>query len=105
MNRFLVEILPSDGYIPAPAVFGISLILTGFTGCFGGIGVTNFRVLLAYSSIIHTRIIIILAFCNYEAFFYYIFFYFLVNLCLIVRLNSEGIFVIEDLIKRRVNLG
>nr|UJH93212.1 NADH dehydrogenase subunit 2 [Venus verrucosa]UJH93225.1 NADH dehydrogenase subunit 2 [Venus verrucosa]UJH93251.1 NADH dehydrogenase subunit 2 [Venus verrucosa]UJH93277.1 NADH dehydrogenase subunit 2 [Venus verrucosa] len=80
--------------------------LTCLMGCLGGLGVLSYRVLLAYSSLVHLGFLIILCLTSLNYFWFYMAFYMLLNLCLMGSLSWLSVYCFGDLMKEKklVNL-
>lgn len=67
-------------------VIEFSACLTGLVGCIGGIGVLQFRVLLAFSSIVHLGYMVFICLIGWDVFLPYMALYFCLSFRLIMRL-------------------
>nr|YP_008854380.1 NADH dehydrogenase subunit 2 [Meretrix lyrata]AGR50826.1 NADH dehydrogenase subunit 2 [Meretrix lyrata] len=74
-------------------------VLTCLVGCLGGIGMLNYRALLAYSSLVHLGFLIILCLVEVGLFWSYLFVYGLLNLFLMWSMWNLGIYGYSDLVK------
>lgn len=65
---------------------GVELVVmvTALLGCLGGLGVLHFRVLFAFSSLIHTGFMVILSLVSLFGFFLYLLVYFFLNIGLVL---------------------
>lgn len=77
--------------------------ITCVVGCLGGLGVLRYRVLLAYSSLVHLGFLLILSCIDSSSFLIYISFYFLLNACLIRSFWKLRVFSFIDTIKENKN--
>lgn len=75
--------------------------LSCVVGCLGGLGVLNYRVILAYSSFVHLGFILILTFVRVSSFWLYLIIYGLVNFFIIISLASLDVYSFIDLIKEK----
>lgn len=75
--------------------------LTSLVGCLGGLGVLNYRVLLAFSSVQNLGPIVLLC-CAQELYLWvYVLVYILIGGFLMLRLWKMGIYGFQDLIKEK----
>nr|UFQ25509.1 NADH dehydrogenase subunit 2 [Pliocardia sp. A3710_17_S18] len=80
-------------------VIEFSACLTGLVGCIGGIGVLQFRVLLAFSSMVHLGYMVLICLVGWELFLFYMALYFCLSLSLMMSLWICGIYSFLDLMK------
>lgn len=80
-------------------VIEFSACLTGLVGCIGGIGVLQFRILLAFSSMVHLGYIVFISLIGWDVFLSYIGLYFCLSFSLIIRLWVCGVYRFLDLVK------
>nr|UFQ25431.1 NADH dehydrogenase subunit 2 [Abyssogena southwardae] len=76
-----------------------SACLTGLVGCIGGIGVLQFRVLLAFSSMVHLGYMIFMCLVGWDEFLTYMVLYFCLSFSLMMSLWICGIYSFLDLMK------
>nr|QCO91536.1 NADH dehydrogenase subunit 2 [Pliocardia ponderosa] len=76
-----------------------SACLTGLVGCIGGIGVLQFRVLLAFSSMVHLGYMVFMCLVGWDMFLYYMVLYFCLSFSLMMSLWACGIYSFLDLVK------
>nr|QLH90196.1 NADH dehydrogenase subunit 2 [Meretrix lusoria] len=74
-------------------------VLTCLIGCVGGIGMMNYRALMAYSSLVHLGFLVVLCLVEIGLFWNYLFVYGLLNLMLMWSLWSLSIYSYADLLK------
>nr|YP_009455670.1 NADH dehydrogenase subunit 2 [Lutraria maxima]AUH21196.1 NADH dehydrogenase subunit 2 [Lutraria maxima] len=88
-----------DGYL----LGGVELVvmMTALLGCLGGLGVLHFRVLFAFSSLIHTGFMVVLSMVSLFGFFSYLLVYFFLNLGLVLCMWSSSIYSVLDVLKVR----
>nr|YP_009944379.1 NADH dehydrogenase subunit 2 [Ectenagena elongata]QFG38767.1 NADH dehydrogenase subunit 2 [Ectenagena elongata] len=79
-----------------------SACLTGLVGCIGGIGVLQFRVLLAFSSMVHLGYMVFMSLIGWNEFLTYMSLYFCLSLSLMASLWICGIYSFLDLTKFNV---
>uniref|UniRef100_UPI00315CD5CF NADH dehydrogenase subunit 2 n=1 Tax=Glauconome virens TaxID=457868 RepID=UPI00315CD5CF len=85
-------------------ILELSSIMTGVVGCLGGLQILHFRVLLAYSSLIHLGMMVIISVSWGVAFFWYYCFYFVVNFFFMMSLWVMGIYSFFDVVKSKGSL-
>ena len=85
-------------------VLEFSVIITALLGCLGGLGVIHFRVLFAYSSLIHSGFIVVLRLVSFIGIFLYLGVYFLLNLGLVFTLWCSRVYSLIDVVKVRSSL-
>nr|YP_009192665.1 NADH dehydrogenase subunit 2 [Calyptogena magnifica]ALP29875.1 NADH dehydrogenase subunit 2 [Calyptogena magnifica] len=80
-------------------VIEFSACLTGLVGCIGGIGVLQFRVLLAFSSMVHLGYMVFMCLIGWDVFLPYMALYFCLSFSLMMSLWACGIYSFLDLTK------
>nr|BAV24998.1 NADH dehydrogenase subunit 2 [Isorropodon fossajaponicum] len=81
-----------------------SACLTGLIGCVGGIGVLQFRVLLAFSSMVHLGYMVLMCLVGWNVFLFYMALYFCLSFSLMVSFWICGIYSFLDLMKSNEGL-
>nr|UFQ25379.1 NADH dehydrogenase subunit 2 [Archivesica diagonalis] len=80
-------------------VIEFSACLTGLVGCIGGIGVLQFRILLAFSSMVHLGYMVFMSLIGWDVFLSYMGLYFCLSLSLMASLWVCGVYSFLDLVK------
>lgn len=87
------------GYLLRGVEFRV--IITALLGCLGGLGVLHFRVLFAFSSLIHTGFIVVLRMVSLFGFLAYLTVYFFLNLGLVLCMWVSRVYSALDVLKVR----